>query len=72
MTAGAWTTYESPIGTLELCWGERGLRALRFPGHPQPLDPARHDPAPFAAALRAAKAELDPAAILNPGVLLDP
>jgi len=29
-------------------------------------------PAPFAAALRAAKAELDPAAILNPGVLLDP
>ncbi len=28
--------------------------------------------APFAAALRAAKAELDPAAILNPGVLIDP
>ena len=29
-------------------------------------------PAPFAAALRAAKRELDPAAILNPGVLIDP
>jgi alkyldihydroxyacetonephosphate synthase len=29
-------------------------------------------PAPFAAALRAAKAELDPASILNPGVLIDP
>ena len=32
----------------------------------------RQRPAPFAAALRAAKAELDPSAILNPGVLLDP
>jgi alkyldihydroxyacetonephosphate synthase len=32
----------------------------------------RQRPAPFAAALRAAKAELDPAAVLNPGVLLDP
>jgi alkyldihydroxyacetonephosphate synthase len=32
----------------------------------------RQRPASFAAALRAAKAELDPAAILNPGVLLDP
>jgi alkyldihydroxyacetonephosphate synthase len=32
----------------------------------------RQRPAPFAAALRAAKAELDPAAILNPGVLFDP
>jgi alkyldihydroxyacetonephosphate synthase len=29
-------------------------------------------PEPFAAALRAAKALLDPAAILNPGVLIDP
>jgi alkyldihydroxyacetonephosphate synthase len=29
-------------------------------------------PAPFAAALRAAKRELDPAAMLNPGVLIDP
>ena len=29
-------------------------------------------PAPFAAALRAAKAELDPRGILNPGVLVDP
>jgi alkyldihydroxyacetonephosphate synthase len=29
-------------------------------------------PAPFAAALRAAKRELDPSAILNPGVLIDP
>ena len=29
-------------------------------------------PAPFAAALRAAKAELDPAGMLNPGVLIDP
>jgi alkyldihydroxyacetonephosphate synthase len=32
----------------------------------------RQRPAPFAATLRAAKAELDPAAILNPGVLIDP
>jgi len=32
----------------------------------------RQRPAPFAAALRAAKAELDPAGMLNPGVLLDP
>jgi len=32
----------------------------------------RQRPAPFAAALRAAKAELDPAAILNPGILIDP
>jgi alkyldihydroxyacetonephosphate synthase len=29
-------------------------------------------PAPFAAALRAAKKELDPASTLNPGVLIDP
>jgi alkyldihydroxyacetonephosphate synthase len=32
----------------------------------------RQRPAPFAAALRAAKAELDPAGVLNPGVLIDP
>jgi alkyldihydroxyacetonephosphate synthase len=32
----------------------------------------RQRPEPFAAALRAAKAELDPASILNPGVLVDP
>ena len=32
----------------------------------------RQRPGPFAAALRAAKAELDPDGILNPGVLLDP
>ncbi|MBN9622662.1 MAG: FAD-binding oxidoreductase [Actinobacteria bacterium] len=32
----------------------------------------RQRPAPFAAALRAAKVELDPGGILNPGVLLDP
>ncbi|HEU4392798.1 MAG TPA: FAD-binding oxidoreductase [Solirubrobacterales bacterium] len=32
----------------------------------------RQRPAPFATALRAAKAELDPAAVLNPGVLIDP
>jgi len=32
----------------------------------------RQRPAPFAAALRAAKAELDPAGMLNPGVLLAP
>jgi alkyldihydroxyacetonephosphate synthase len=31
----------------------------------------RQRPAPFAAALRAAKAELDPSGMLNPGVLLD-
>ena len=32
----------------------------------------RQRPDPFAAALRAAKAELDPAGMLNPGVLIDP
>jgi len=32
----------------------------------------RQRPEPFAAALRAAKRELDPAGILNPGVLIDP
>ncbi len=32
----------------------------------------RQRPAPFAAALRAAKAELDPSGMLNPGVLVDP
>jgi alkyldihydroxyacetonephosphate synthase len=32
----------------------------------------RQRPAPFAAGLRAAKAELDPAGMLNPGVLIDP
>jgi len=32
----------------------------------------RQRPPPFAAALRAAKAELDPGAIMNPGVLIDP
>lgn len=32
----------------------------------------RQRPEPFAAALRAAKASVDPAGILNPGVLLDP
>ncbi len=32
----------------------------------------RQRPAPFAAALRAAKTELDPAGTLNPGVLFDP
>jgi alkyldihydroxyacetonephosphate synthase len=31
----------------------------------------RQRPAPFAAALRAAKSELDPAGMLNPGVLID-
>ena len=32
----------------------------------------RQRPDPFAAALRAAKRALDPAGILNPGVLVDP
>jgi alkyldihydroxyacetonephosphate synthase len=32
----------------------------------------RQRPAPFAAALRATKTELDPAGMLNPGVLIDP
>jgi len=32
----------------------------------------RQRPAPFAAALKAAKEELDPAKVLNPGVLIDP
>jgi alkyldihydroxyacetonephosphate synthase len=32
----------------------------------------RQRPEPFADALRAAKRELDPQAVLNPGVLIDP
>jgi alkyldihydroxyacetonephosphate synthase len=32
----------------------------------------RQRPEPFAAALRGAKAALDPAGALNPGVLIDP
>jgi alkyldihydroxyacetonephosphate synthase len=32
----------------------------------------RQRPEPFAAAVRAAKSEIDPAGILNPGVLVDP
>jgi hypothetical protein len=32
----------------------------------------RERPAPFAAMLRAAKRAVDPAGILNPGVLIDP
>ena len=32
----------------------------------------RQRPEPFAAALRAAKAAVDPAGVLNPGVLVDP
>ena len=32
----------------------------------------RQRPEPFAAALRAAKRAVDPAGILNPGVLIDP
>jgi alkyldihydroxyacetonephosphate synthase len=32
----------------------------------------RQRPAPFAEALRAAKRSLDPAGVLNPGVLIDP
>jgi len=32
----------------------------------------RQRPEPFARALKAAKRELDPRAILNPGVLIDP
>ena len=32
----------------------------------------RQRPEPFAAALRAAKAVLDPSGALNPGVLIDP
>jgi alkyldihydroxyacetonephosphate synthase len=46
-----------------------------FTDHP-PLDPAtpwydRQRPDPFVAALRGAKAAVDPTGILNPGVLLD-
>ena len=39
---------------------------------PPPAGTTRQRPDPFAAALRAAKAAVDPKAILNPGVLLDP
>jgi methylated-DNA-[protein]-cysteine S-methyltransferase len=47
-----WTVYESPLGPLTLTGDEEALRSLSFPGRGGPLDEARHDPAPFADALR--------------------
>ena len=54
---------------------DRGRRHDHPPPRRRPRSPPWYDrqrPAPFAAALRAAKAELDPAGMLNPGVLIDP
>ena len=57
----------------------RGADRGRRHDHPPPRGRPRSPPlvrppapGPFAAALRAAKAELDPAGMLNPGVLIDP
>ena len=47
---------------------QAGERADQDP----PLAVDRQRPDPFASALRAAKRELDPRGILNPGVLMDP
>ena len=46
-----WSTYESPLGTLTLVAGPRGLRAISFPGRdgerPE-RDHVQHDPNAFA------------------------
>lgn len=47
----SWTTYESPLGPLTLVGGQRGLRALHFPGRGGPFAEAWHDSGPFTAAL---------------------
>jgi O6-methylguanine-DNA--protein-cysteine methyltransferase len=39
-----WSEYESPFGRLTLVAGDRGLRALHFPGRAPALDPAARDP----------------------------
>jgi methylated-DNA-[protein]-cysteine S-methyltransferase len=46
-----WTLYESPVGTLTLVGGPRGLTRLYFPRQAGPLDEERHDPEPFATAV---------------------
>jgi len=46
----AWTSYESPLGTLTLSATERGLSGLHFPGRTGGLAEADRDPAPLAAA----------------------
>jgi methylated-DNA-[protein]-cysteine S-methyltransferase len=43
-----WTLYESPLGTLTLIGGRRGLSALRFPKHGITLAESRRDPHVFA------------------------
>jgi methylated-DNA-[protein]-cysteine S-methyltransferase len=47
-----WTSHESPLGTLTLRGGPRGLTALRFAGHGEHLDEDGHAPALFAEAVR--------------------
>ena len=46
-----WTTYSSPLGTLTLHGGARGLAALTFPGRGDLLDEATRDPAGLAHAV---------------------
>ena len=65
-------------------WARSSARRRTHPrrrrhDHPPPRGRSRPPPVvrpqrpdPFAAALRAAKAALDPAGVLNPGVLLEP
>jgi methylated-DNA-[protein]-cysteine S-methyltransferase len=43
-----WTTYDSPLGSLTLTAGGRGLTGLWFPEHAPAQDPAEHRPAGFA------------------------
>jgi methylated-DNA-[protein]-cysteine S-methyltransferase len=55
MRASAWDVLDTPIGPLTLVAGERGLRAIHFPGRAPELDAADRDPArlaPAAAQLR--------------------
>jgi methylated-DNA-[protein]-cysteine S-methyltransferase len=39
-----WSEFDSPFGRLTLVAGDRGLRALHFPGRARVLDPAGRDP----------------------------
>lgn len=48
----AWTTYESPLGSLTLIGGTADLRNVQFPGRSPSLAPGDRDPAALAAAVR--------------------
>jgi methylated-DNA-[protein]-cysteine S-methyltransferase len=50
VTGPVWDVYESPIGPLVLVAGPRGLRGVRFPNEPGPLDERRRRPEALAEA----------------------